>query len=95
MPIRAVVYCRYSSAQQSERSIEDQLELCRIRLKQTPPHGIVQVQEGRGHGADDHQRTSGAPLWATTLIHHGSVRSFGRSGEILTGSSTDRFELLS
>jgi hypothetical protein len=55
----------------------------------------VHVQEGRGHGADDHQRTSGAPLWATTLIHHGSVRSFGRSGEILTGSSTDRFELLS
>src|SRR5690349_12265243 len=27
--IRAVVYCRYSSAQQNERSIEDQLELCR------------------------------------------------------------------
>ena len=34
-------------------------------------------------------------VWATTLIQHRRVRSFGRSREILTGSSTRRFELLS
>ena len=40
MPRRAAIYARYSTTMQSDRSIEDQMELCRQYLRR---EGYIEV----------------------------------------------------
>jgi len=61
--IRAVVYCRYSSAQQNERSIEDQLELCR-RLIEREGWTLLRSYEDRAISGAVRQRPAFQQLLA-------------------------------
>jgi site-specific DNA recombinase len=79
-PISAVIYSRYSSDRQSERSIEDQLELCR-RLIEREGWALTRTYEDRAISGVVRQRPAFQQLLADA--EHGAF-------DVVVAESLDR-----